>query len=350
MPARTKTVVRSDVWMHPDLTARFAREPDIDLVTLSETDEAAAWAALARADAYQISSAKDELDRRWHAHDELFERAPNLLCVSATGAGYDTVDVPACTRAGVLVVNQAGANACSVAQHTIGLILALTKRICETDRMLRSSRGYRREEFMGRDIAGWTIGLVGIGHVGRRVAALARAFEMEVLACDPYLDAAEVAARGALKVELGELLEQSDIVSLHCPRDASTLRMIDAAALQRMKPGALLINTARGGIHDEAAVEAALDAGHLAGAGLDVWDAEPPPLDHPLLKRRDVVATFHTAGVTREARANIASYSAEQLIGVLRGGYPPRPVNPEVWPAYAARFERLMGFAPVAAG
>jgi len=349
MPTKPITVVRSDVWLHPDHAQRYAREPDIDLITLSDTDQAAAWAAMAGAVAYQISSAKDELPRHWHADDALLARAPRLLCVSTTGAGYDTVDVPACTRAGVLVVNQGGANAGSVAQHTLGLILALSKRICETDRLLRTTRGYSREELMGRDIAGKTIGLVGIGHIGRRVAALAGAFGMEVLATDPYLDAAEIAARGAAKVELDDLLARSDIVSLHCPRDGSTLGMMDAAAFVRMKPGALFVTTARGGIHDEAALAAALEAGQVGGAGLDVWDEEPPPLDHPLLKRRDVVATFHTAGVTYEARANVAKYASEQLIGVLRGAYPPRPVNPEVWPAFAARFERLMGFAPASA-
>jgi len=132
-------------------------------------------------------------------------------------------------------------------------------------------------------------------------------------------------------------------VSLHCPRDASTLRMMDAAAFARMKQGAIFVTTARGGIHDEAALCAALGSGHLAGAGLDVWDVEPPPLDHPLLALGNVVASFHTAGVTHEARRNMAAIAAEQIVGVLKGGRPPRLINPEVWPAYAARFQAVLG-------
>ena len=119
--------------------------------------------------------------------------------------------------------------------------------------------------------------------------------------------------------------------------------MIDAAAFARMKRGAVFVTTARGGIHDEAALLDALRSGHLGGAGLDVWDQEPPPLDHPLLGLENVVATYHTAGVTREARRNMARYSAEQVVGVLKGGRPPRLVNPEAWPAYARRFEAVMG-------
>jgi len=187
------------------------------------------------------------------------------------------------------------------------------------------------------------IGLVGIGHVGTRVAHLARAFGMRVIATDPYLTEEEIERRGAKPATLDELLAQSDVVSLHCPRDRTTLRMMDARAFGKMKRGAIFVTTARGGIHDEAALAAALASGHLSGAGLDVWDREPPPLDHPLLAFPNVVASFHTAGVSVEARRNMAAIAAEQIVGVLKGGRPPRLVNPEVWPAYAARFEAVMG-------
>jgi D-3-phosphoglycerate dehydrogenase / 2-oxoglutarate reductase len=188
------------------------------------------------------------------------------------------------------------------------------------------------------------LGLVGIGHIGKRVAKLARAFDMEVLAVDPYLTEEEIRRRGATSVSFEALLERSDVVSLHCPRDKDTLRMMNTAAFARMKKGALFVTTARGGIHDEAALLAALESGHLRGAGLDVWDQEPPPLEHPLLQRPNVVATYHTAGVTREARRNIASYAAEQIVSILKGGRPPRLINPGAWPAYAKRFEAIMGF------
>jgi D-3-phosphoglycerate dehydrogenase len=144
-------------------------------------------------------------------------------------------------------------------------------------------------------------------------------------------------------VSLDELLAQADVVSLHCPRDASTLKMINADAFARMKKGAIFISTARGGIHDEAALVQALRSGHLAGAGLDVWDQEPPPLDHPLLAMDNVFGTFHTAGVTHEARRNVAQIAAEQIAGLLAGERPPRLVNPEVWPAYEKRRAQILG-------
>src|SRR5690606_25326626 len=156
-----------------------------------------------------------------------------------------------------------------------------------------------------------------IGEVGKRVAALARAFGMQVLATDPFVTPEEVARRGARSVPFERLLAESDFVSLHCPRDAGTLGMMDAAALARMKKGAIFITTARGGIHDEAALAEALRSGHLAGAGLDVWDREPPPPDHPLLAMDNVYATFHTAGVTHEARHNVAAMAARQIAGLL---------------------------------
>lgn len=339
-----RTIVRFNFWYHPVNEATFAEAPDVELVTLGlEAPDAVNDEAFARAHAYQISAAKDELPRRWWADAALLDRAPHLLLVSSVGAGYDTVDLAACTERGVLVVNQAGANARSVAEHTIGLILDLGKRVSENDRRLRRERGFTREDLMGREVGGRTLGLVGIGHVGTRVARLATAFDMEVLATDPFLDAAEVARRGASKVTMDELLGRSDVVSVHCPRDASTLGMVDAHAFARMKPGALFIQTARGGIHDEAALLQALDAGHVGGAGLDVWDQEPPPLDHPLLARDDVVATFHTAGVTHEARAAMGRWAAAQVIATLRGERPPRLLNPDAWNRFHARLAAAFG-------
>jgi len=344
MSAKRKNVVRFDLPVNPAFDERLARESDIDLSVCARTGpESAGWAALEGAHVYHVSAAKDELPRKWFVGAELLARSPMLLCVSSAGAGYDTVDVPACTRAGIAVVNQAGGNANSVAEHALGLMLALSRRIVECDQRLRHERGFSREDVMGHEIGGKVLGLVGIGHVGTRVATLARAFGMTVLATDPYLTEEEIGRRGAASAALEELLARADIVSLHCPRAWDTLGMIDARALQRMKQGALFVTTARGGIHDEAALFAALRSGHIGGAGLDVWDQEPPPLDHPLLKLDNVVASFHTAGVTHEARRNMAAIAAEQIVGALKGGRPPRLVNPEVWPAYAARFEAVLG-------
>ncbi|WP_408004136.1 hydroxyacid dehydrogenase [Ramlibacter alkalitolerans] len=340
----TKRVVRSDLWLNPVFDERIAREQDISLgIFPVRGNDAAAWDILAGTHVYHVSAAKDELPKQWFATGELVARCPQLLCVSSSGAGYDTVDVPACTAAGVAVVNQAGGNADSVAEHTLAMMLSLSRHMLQCDRRMRRETGFSREEVMGHEIKGLTLGLVGIGNVGTRVARLARAFGLEVLATDPYVPPEEIARRGAKPASLQQVLEQSDFVSLHCPRDASTLKMIDAAAFARMKKGAIFITTARGGIHEEAALVAALQSGHLAGAGIDVWDREPPPLDHPLLAMDNVFATFHNAGVTHEARRNVAAIAAEQIVDLLAGGKPPRLVNPEVWPAYVERRVRILG-------
>lgn len=344
MPAKRKNVVRFDLPLDPAFDQRLAHEPDIDLRVCTRADpQDACWTALERAHVYHVSSAKDELPRPWFVTAGLLERCPALLCVSTFGAGYDTVDVAACTKAGVAVVNQAGGNANSVAEHTFGLMLALSRRIIECDRRLRREQGFSREDVMGHEIGGKVLGIIGIGHVGTRVAALAHAFGMEVLATDPYLTEEEIGRRGAASVSLEDLLQRSDVVSLHCPRAQDTVGMIGARALRRMKQGAQFITTARGGIHDEAALLEALQSGHIGGAGLDVWEHEPPALDHPLLKLDSVIASFHTAGVTHEARRNVAAMAAEQVVGALKGGRPPRLINPEVWPVYTARFEAVLG-------
>ena len=342
-----KTVVRFNQWYDPAMAERFAREPDIELRTVErDRDDDNAWASLSAAHAFQVSSAKDELPKRWFVTDELLARCPKLLCVSSNGAGYDTIDVAACTARGVLVVNQAGGNAQSVAEHAIGLMLDVTRRISLNDRLLRRERGFSREDIMGREMSGKVAGIVGIGHIGTRVARLARAFDMTVLAVDPYLTDEEIERRGAKAVTFDQLLERSDFVSLHCPRDKDTLKMMNADAFAKMKKGSVFITTARGGIHDETALLEALTSGHLMGAGLDVWEKEPPPLDHPLLKLDNVVATYHTAGVTSEARRNMATFAAEQIVGILKGGKPPRLINVEAWPAYVKRFEEVMGRKP----
>jgi D-3-phosphoglycerate dehydrogenase len=344
MVANPKIVVRFNFPYDPAMDERFAREADIELRTCDrEAAESRAWSELAEAHVYLISSAKDELPPRWFATTELLARCPKLLCVSASGAGYDTVDVDACSKAGIIVVNQAGMNAGAVAEHTLGMILSLSKRIAECDRRLRRERGFAREELMGHDIFGKVLGIVGIGHIGTRVAALANAFGMTVLAYDPYVAAEDIERRGARPVTFDELLGGSDIVSIHCPRTAETLGMIDARAFRRMKRGAMLVTTARGGILDEAALYAALKSGQVSAAGVDVWEREPPPLDHPLLTLDNVIATYHTAGVTVEARRNMAAQATEQIVGLLKGGRPPRLVNPQAWPAYRARFEAIVG-------
>jgi D-3-phosphoglycerate dehydrogenase len=247
----------------------------------------------------------------------------------------------------VLVVNQSGANAQSVAEHTVGMMLALTKKIPQTDRSLRTERGASREKFKGWNAHGRTLGIVGLGNVGRRVAHICGlGLQMRVLAYDPYLSADEMKARGATKVDLATLLAESRFLSLHCPYDDQTRGMIGAAELAALQPGSYVITTARGGIVDEQALADALRSGHLGGAGVDVWVDEPPPLSHPLLAMDNVLATYHTAGITHDSRDIMARWNAEQVAGILRGERPPRLVNPAAWELFVERFERVFGFRP----
>jgi D-3-phosphoglycerate dehydrogenase / 2-oxoglutarate reductase len=302
---------------------------------------------LAAGHVYQIGSARDEIARRYHVNAALIARMGDLLVVSTSGVGYDTVDVGACTAAGILVVNQAGGNREAVAEHALGMLIALSKRIGETNLVMRRERLSDRTAFIGNDAFGKTIGIVGLGNVGSRLAELAGGlFAMKVLAYDPYLTAAMCAERGAEKVELDHLMRRSDYVSINCPLTEETRGMVGAAQLALMRQGSFLITTARGHIHDEAALADALARGQLGGAGLDVWAAEPPPRDHPLLKFDNVLVSPHTAGVTRETRRNMGRIAAEQVLDALDGKPVARKVNPEVWPRYAQRFAEKFGFKP----
>lgn len=245
------------------------------------------------------------------------------------------------------MVNQSGGNKNSVAEHVLGMMLALGKRIVETDKIMRREAGINRNAYLGTEAQGKTIGIVGLGNVGTRVAELCRGlFGMRVLAYDPVLTAEEIARRGAEKVALPDLMRASDYVSINCPLDDTSRGMIGAREFALMKPTAYFITTARGYIHDEAALAETLARKGIAGAGLDVWVKEPPPLDHPLLAFDNVIISPHTAGVTHEARANMGRIAAEQVLMALDGQRPPRVVNPEVWPVYAARFEKIMGVRP----
>ena len=311
-------------------------------------EDAAAWQALSTSHVYHVSSARDDLPVPWFVAAPLLARCPDLLAVSSYGAGYDTVDVEACTAAGVAVVNQAGSNAGAVAQHALGLILGLSKRIGESDRRLRRGERFTRQDAIGFDLDGRTLGVVGIGHAGRKTAQLARAFGMTVLASDPFVAPEEIARRGAEPVSLQALLQRADVVSLHCPLDAGTRGLMGAPEFASMKAGALFITTARGGIHDETALFNALMSGHLGGAGLDVWAVEPPVPNHPLLGLDNVLATHHTAGVTHGSRRQMATMAASQIVALAGGSRPLRLVNPEVWPHYARRFERVLGRAVLA--
>src|SRR5256714_15404309 len=211
--------------------------PDVRLDRLeNDSPDAVAAPTVSAAHAYQIGAARDELARHFHVGADLLRRASNLLIVSSNGAGFDPVDVDACTEAGVLVVNQSGGNANSVAEHALGMLLTLSKRILEADRALRREANVNRNALIGNEAQGKTIGIVGLGNVGRRIAELCRGLlRMNVLAYDPYLSASDMAARGGEKVELDELLRRSDYVSISCPLTKDNRGMIGAREFKPMQ-------------------------------------------------------------------------------------------------------------------
>jgi D-3-phosphoglycerate dehydrogenase len=348
MSVNNKRVFYVKYLAHQIYAEMLGARPDVRLDRLeNDSPDTISAPILAAAHAYQVGAARDELAKHFHVDQDLLRRAPNLLIVSSNGAGFDPVDVEACTAAGVLVVNQSGGNAHSVAEHALGMLLTLSKRILEADRALRRDPNVNRNSLIGTEAQGKTIGIVGLGNVGRRVAELCKGLlGMKVLAYDPYLSATEMAARGGEKVELDELLRRSDYVSINCPLTKDSRGMIGARQFALMQPHAYFITTARGFIHDETALLEALRSKSIAGAGLDVWSKEPPPLEHPLLQFDNVLASPHTAGVTREARTNMGRIAAEEMLDALDGKRPPRLINPEVWPAYVKRFERAFGFPP----
>jgi D-3-phosphoglycerate dehydrogenase len=348
MTTKTKNLVYFEKWSAPVAETMLQGEPGINLHKLTyDSAEDDNWAALEQAHGFQLLPAF-ETRAPFVPDRALIERCPNLLAISSTGTGYDTVDVEACTEAGILLVNQAGANAESVAQHVLGLMLVLSKRIIQGDRqMRRGPDGWGRDDFQGRELTGQTLGIIGLGNVGKRVAALAsQMFNMTVLAYDPYISEDDFRQRGAQSVSFDDIFSQSDFVSVNCPKTTETTAMIGDRQYRMMKPTAFFITTARGGIHDEAALAAVLSEGLILGAGLDVFHPEPPPADHPLLALDNVIVSPHVAGITDDSTHNMASWAAEQWVTLLKGHRPPRLINPDAWPAYRDRFERITG-APV---
>jgi len=348
MTPNTKRVFYVKYLSSPLYAEILAQRPDVQLDKLeNETPDAEAEPVLSQAHVYQIGASRQVIAPRLQVHAELLARTPNLIAASSNGAGYDTIDVDACTAQGIAVVNQSGGNKEGVAEHALAMMLTLSKRIIETDRRMRSGDGIPRNGFVGRELLNRTVGVLGIGNVGSRLAELCNGlFKMRVLAYDPYLTAAQIKARGAQKVELDELLAQADYVSVHCPLTRESRKMMGAAQFARMRPDAYFITTARGFIHDETALAEALANKRIAGAGLDVWEEEPPPHYHPLMKFDNVLVSPHTAGATVESRENMSRFAAEQVLEILDGKRPPRLINPEVWPAYRERFARIMGVMP----
>jgi D-3-phosphoglycerate dehydrogenase len=258
-------------------------------------------------------------------NSELLEKAAALRVVGRAGVGVDNIDVEAATRRGVLVMNTPGGNAVSVAEHALALLLALARSVPQLAAATRAGR-WEKSGAQGIEVRGKTLGLIGLGRVGGEVARRARAMEMRVVACDPFLSENAARDAGAELVTLDDLLARADFISLHTALSPATEKIINAAALGKMKRGARLINTARGELVDEAALAEALRSGQLAGAALDVFAVEPPR-DSPLLAMPNVIATPHVAGSTEEAQEEVGTLIAQQVRDFLVEGTLRNAVN-----------------------
>jgi D-3-phosphoglycerate dehydrogenase len=263
----------------------------------------------------------------------LSELAPRLRVISRNGVGYDQIDVPAATRLGIAVTITPAGNHGAVAEHAFALMLAVARRIVTGAVDTKAGHWRRRHAFI--PLRGSTLGIVGLGRIGCSVATRAKAFEMRVLACDQFPNEAFALQCGIELVDFETLLKESDFVTLHAPSTPETRDLINRRTLGLMKPGSVLINTARGGLIDEVDLYDALKSGHLAGAGLDVLKVEPPPADHPLLTLDNVIVTPHLAAFDTRAREDMAVGAARNIIDLLAGAWPASSiVNQDVQAAF----------------
>lgn len=263
---------------------------------------------------------------------------PSLKLIARVGIGVDTVDIQAATERGILLANTPDAPTESTAEHAVALLMAVAKRVMVGDMYLRGASDIERAQMRGTELLNRTLGVLGYGRIGRRVAEIcALGLRMRVLVFDPYLSGNPPVPAGVELVDsLDAVLTQADFLTLHTPLMPETRHLISDRELRRMKPGSYLINASRGPVVDEAALIRALQDGHLAGAGLDVFDPEPPEPDNPLLRMVNVVVTPHIASSTDRGLAAMFEGTARNIVQVLRGERPVWLVNPEAWPGRMA--------------
>ncbi len=275
---------------------------------------------------------------------KLLERARSLKVVGRAGIGVDNVDIPAATARGVIVMNTPFGNSITTAEHAITLMLALARQIPAADASTQAGR-WEKNRFLGVEITNKTLGVVGCGNIGSIVADRARGLKMKVIAYDPYLSPERAVDLGVEKVELDELLRRADFITLHTPLTEKTRNIIDARALERTRPGVRIVNCARGGLVDEAALRAALDSGHVSGAAFDVFTVEPAT-DNPLFGHPNVVCTPHLGAATMEAQENVALQIAEQMAEYLLRGAISNAVNfPSITAEEAPRLKPFVKLA-----
>lgn len=261
------------------------------------------------------------------------DAAPAMQVVARIGVGFDAVEIPALSARRVPLMVVGTANSTSVAEQAFHLMIALAKKNAAMDRLVKDGKWTDRHQHLPMELSDKTVLIIGFGRIGTRSARRCLGFDMNVLIFDPYVDQAAITAAGCEAVaDLDAALPRADFVSIHCPKSPATIGLINAARLARMKKGSFLVNTARGGIIDEPALYDALKSGHIGGAGLDVFDMEPTPVNNHLLTLDSVIASPHMAGVTVESMAAMAVMTAQNILGVLDGNpNKPNAVNPEVF-------------------
>lgn len=328
-PTERPIIVVSDA-IHPIARARFAAAAE--LVDVDGTDTPALLRAVADADALVVRS-------ETIVTPEVLAAAPKLRLVARAGVGVDNIDLPAATRSGVLVLNTPGANAVSAAEHTIALLLAVTRQIPTANESTHAGR-WERKKMRPIDLRGRTVGIVGLGRVGSRVALRLRAFEMRVLAYDPYITPHRFTEFGAAPVDYQTLLGNSDVITFHVPANAETTHMLDAETLRLVKPDAIVINAARGEVVDQDALATAIREGRLAGAGVDVFPDEPCT-SSPLFGLPNTVLTPHSGGSSAEALAAVGDMISTTTLAALRGEAVPNAVNLPASSLNAPELQRL---------
>jgi D-3-phosphoglycerate dehydrogenase / 2-oxoglutarate reductase len=312
--------------------ARVRLERAAQIVDVDGTDVPALLDAVRAADALVVRSETE-------VTAEVIAAAPRLRVIARAGVGVDNIDLPAATRAGVLVLNAPGANAVSAAEHTIALLLAVTRQIVAADVSTHAGR-WERKKMRPIDLRGRTVGIVGLGRVGSQVARRLRAFEMNVIAYDPYITPSRFTELGAAPVDFDTLLASSDVVTFHVPETPETFHMLGREQMTRLKPGAIVINAARGGVVDEAALAEALKEGRIAGAGVDVFPDEPC-VNSPLFPLENAVLTPHIGGSSAEALAAVGDVISTTTLAALRGEAVPNAVNLPAASLHAPELQRL---------
>ena len=288
-------------------------DPNLEVVVTSKLDFAGLRAALAEADGIVIRSGTQ-------LTAEVLKDQPRLKAIARAGVGVDNIDVPTATRQGIVVMNTPGGNTVSTAEHTLALMLALSRNVAKANDSLKAGK-WDRNKFTGTQLGGKTLGIVGLGRVGLAVAKRAQAFDMKVIGFDPFLSVERAAELGVEAVaRLDDLWGQCDYFTVHTPLSEETRNIIGRDAFAKMKPGVRLVNCARGGLIDEEALLEALNAGKVAGAAIDVFDPEPPPADLPVIKHPGVLVTPHLGASTEEAQVSVSVEAAQLLINFFNRG------------------------------